>query len=307
MNRIKLGLDYYELNDSNYNLINNALKNHWQIYDIHNQRHLFFYASIHDRNSIIAVYPAIKLHKTVGLFGMLFRFLKQKERIVALILCFMLWTTLSSSIFQIEIYVNDQTIHAEIQNTLHLLDYKIPFLMTDKNQITLQLFDELKNQVSWLEIRQKGSKLMIHALARKQAVLEPSSAYNLYAKKDGIVVAFDLKSGNKNVVLNQLVHKGDLLISNQMITSNQEIKEIFVDGKVYAYTVERRQLILDDEGHDALTYFNGVLKMREDVSKHFTQEEYILKEIPLQFTKKEDKIILENVYICYEQIAMLGE
>lgn len=307
MNKKIIGLDYYELDASYYDFIECSVLNHWQVYDVTKKNHLFFYASIFDRQSIINKYPMIQLHKTVGIIGILLRTIRNKERIISIILASLSWFYLSNTIFDIQIHINTKIHHQLILDHLIQNEFKIPFKMMNKSEMTITLFEQLRNDITWLEIKKQGSRLHIYALERIQSVPIAHNTLNLYAKKDGVIRSFDVDSGYKVVSLDQLVHKGDLLVSNQITSSSQESKITFVDGRVYAYTIERKLIQLEDEGFDAYTYFKGIITLRNEITKDFSREEFIIKEIPLQFIKKEGKIVLEVIFICNEQIAMLGE
>lgn len=305
---MKLGTDAYQLEDDLTLFLENIRTHHWQVYHIQANQTITFHASLSHRHDILRTYPHAQILYTGGILGIGLRSMLRIERMLALLLCICLWWLLSHTIFEIDIK-GDSLAHQEmLTDALEQRGLTVPFLLMDNEALKNDLWTNMKKQLNWLEITTIGSKLDVHFLGKK--VVEPHVlGYDvLIAQKDGVIAAFDVTHGNKQVSLNQFVKAGEVLISPILINSMNQEQLTPVNGKVYAYTFLSLELeIKPFSSIEAFQYYEILLALRQQVSKHLTKDEYIVKEIPLQFQKKNDKIRMKNYYVLYEQIAVVGE
>ena len=298
------GLDYWRLDFNFQVFLNTAKTKDWQIYEVQQDEFITFYSSLIHRADIIKTYPSIIHVKTTGILGMLCRTLKRSDRLLAIILSVILWFILSSTIFNIQI-LGDGAINRElIQNQLTSLNYTTPFLLNDKQLIKKDLVDHLKDEFSWIEVEQTGSLLKVRFLPKEKIELEVLNRNELYARKDGVIAKFELYHGEKVVKLNQVVKAGDLLVRNTLMDSRNQEEALYVKGKVYAYTWKDFEIqIEDNQMPDAIQFFQLLFQARNYASEGLREDEKIISENILQFTKINDKIMMKCHYTLLENIS----
>ena len=109
-------------------------------------------------------------------------------------------------------------------------------------QIKEEILDEFQDKLEWLEIENSGMKYIVRVEERKMKE-EPTTprACNVVATKDGIIKEMIYSKGSSLVKQNDVVKKGDILLSGT-IMKDEEIKNVVcATGKVYAevwYTVK---------------------------------------------------------------------
>lgn len=305
----KFGLDHWSL-DFNLNVFLHAVKTHnWTVYEIRQHKDtITFYASVLDRNALIKAYPHIIHLKTTGVLGMLFRTMKHPDRLLAAVCAIVLWTLLSSTVFNIEILGEGTLNRTLIADTLVQLNALPPFHLKDKNELKLELNETLKREFTWIEIEQSGSKLKVRFLPKKTVEKEELTRNELYAQKDGVIASFDLQHGEKCVKVNEIVKKGDLLVTNILMDSMNQPEEVFVKGKVYAYTwhdfsVEMENNLLPE----GIQFYQLLFQARRAVSEELDENEKIISENILQFIANDDKIKMDLHYTLLEDISSPGE
>lgn len=306
MKIIKKGYDFYECSIDFYAFLSLARQHDWKIIDIHKNEQFTFYASITNRNEIERTIPGIKRYHRNGISGMITRFLRV-ERVVLILSMLLTFYVLNQIIFEVEVLGESNTHDQLIHNKLEEYRLKTPFWLSDKKKLKQSLLLDLRNELNWLELSINGSKLSIRYLPKEHYQKEVLHDNNLYAMKDGVIAYFDVDFGVKHVSINDVVSKGDLLISNTLIDSYNQPQHTYVLGEVYAYTFIELSASVDKSMPRPYAYFECLTLIREQVADMIEDKEKIIKEIPLQFIQKEDKIIMKNYYVLLEQIAGLGE
>ena len=127
--------------------------------------------------------------------------------------------------------------------------------------------------------------------------------------KDGMIVRFEVTSGVKMVKEFDYVKKGDLLVSDTLITSSEESKYIGAYGSVYAYTwynVESSYAVKNNKKIDELEIYNLLLEdNRAKIDKELTgNDEFLVKEQILSFKNDNNKYRLKIHYTLLEDITL---
>lgn len=305
----KFGLDYWSL-DFNLNVFLQTVKTHnWTVYGIRQQKDtITFYASVLNRNDLIKTYPHIIHLKTTGVIGMLLRTFKQLDRLIAAGAAAALWLLLSSTVFNIEILGEGTVNRALIADTLVQLQAMPPFQLTDKNVLKQQLNEELKRSFTWIEVEQNGSKLKVRFLPKKTVEKEELTRNELIAQKNGVIASFDLQHGEKCVKINDVVKKGDLLVSNILLDSMNLPEEIYVKGRVFAYTWSDFSVEMPNNSlPEGVQFFQLLFQARRIISEELGEDEKIVSENILQFSVNDDKIKMDLHYTLLEDISSPGE
>lgn len=305
------GLDSYQVKLPFRFFLNQCKENELEIYRcLQNKNVIEFYCPVRQRKKVLKAFPDAKYIKTVGCLGFLFRQLKKPFRILLLIWCMALYFLLNHIVFSIEYQSTNAVLEKKIQQVLFEHGYQAPFFSLDselKQTLKDLLKQELNTEIAWLEVTCNGSIVQI-AFNDKQ-YKEPTSFQDepLIATKDALVVRFDVTHGQKKVKLNQIVHKGDILVDHILIDAYGQPQNVFVEGKVWGKTwttIEKKMPV--EENFEFLKPFHFLRLLydaRREIEKQLDEDEQILKENILQFTYDGSTITLIVHYTCLEDIT----
>ena len=111
----------------------------------------------------------------------------------------------------------------------------------DKYLVQNQMMTRL-DDVAWIGVNIKGSKIYIEIKERLNTAIEPSrtAICNLVAAKDGQIELMEVKDGQNMVKVGDVVEKGDLLVSGAIDSSSQGARFVHAYGEVYAKTMYKK-------------------------------------------------------------------
>ena len=172
------------------------------------------------------------------------------------------------------------------------------------NEILTYLKKNYKDKIEYMNVYQVGSVFHVEYTKRKQDSIKKDDFRNLYAKKDGLIAYFDVDSGLIQVKKNDYVKKGELLVSNTIVSTQNETRIIPVEGHVYAYTFNQFEASVKNVNQDQGEVFYQLLL---SIRSSLPSDAIIDKENVLQITKTRSKITLKMHYTLLEDIAVKGE
>ena len=240
MNRIQIEIEKNEYNDLVKYLIKNNI--YFDYLDIKNKVTLII--NINDFKKIKTLFKNIKIKKYYGL-NKIKNFLKKHYiLIISFILVYLLLLILSNVIFNIEIISNNKDLKTRINLYLEengIKKYKFMKSNEELNEIKKIILEGNKDSLEWIEIERIGTKYKIELTERViNEENNDNTPRNLIAKKDALIKYIVTEKGTKIKEVNELVKKGDIIISGEVI-QNDEVKSIVsAKGKVYGevwYTV----------------------------------------------------------------------
>lgn len=168
------------------------------------------------------------------------------------------------------------------------------------NEIYDRLKDKFKQNIDYLNIYQSGSVLVIEYTNSKSAIKEELDFRNIYARKDAIIKNIDVSSGNIKVKEYQYVKKGELLVENTIISTNDETKIIPTKGTIYGYTYQTYEASIDnikmDKG-EAFSFLLFKIRMKLQAIDKIDRERVI------EYGIIDNKIVLKVQYILIEDIG----
>lgn len=303
MNKKEIGLDRWQIRMQASSFLNLCKEQSIDVFDCtFKNSHISFYSPVFERMHIHHTFPDAVLLNTTGMLGYFFRSLKKPAFVISILLSIGLWMFLSQFVFSVEIHGKDSMCKKAIQDTMHSLDYNIPF-SADESEIKKELKMRLSDKVAWLEVEKQGSSLHIAYTPKEHAQIKQTSRKQLYALKDGMIARFDIKHGEKIAKVNQIVHKGDLLVANSLSDSKGSLQELDVEGRVYAYTWKDVVVYAKPQDIKAFSYFEMLMEARREVTKDFHKEDEIIAENVLQFTKELGKIKMVIHYTMLQDIT----
>ncbi len=277
---------------------------------IDNERYSFISSSKNKKN--LLKFNDIELVKTYGIINFIDKFFKRKTTFICLVFSLCLYAFLSNRIYNVEISGNQDNLIPLVKEELenyNVVKLKKKISNNFALKVEKEILKKMKDKIEWIEIRQVGVNVKVNFLKRRSAPIIPSFGTSLYAQKDGMIVRFDISSGVKMVKEYDYVKKGDLLVSDTLITSNNEEKYVGAYGSVYAYTwylLESTYYLTSKDKKDELEIYSLLLESnRAKIDKELTgDDEFLIKENILFFNKSNNKYTLKIHYTLLEDITL---
>lgn len=297
----RYGLDHYSINKSTISFLKICKKENLYVYHVKAKENLtYFEARLKDREKIISIFPTSHYLFTSGFVGMLFRNFTSKSRLLSYGICIFMWCFLSCTVFRIDVLGTKDDLDNRITQSLRKYQYQTKNI----HGVKKDLLSKYKNDVSWLEVYDKGSIVKVHYVAKEKSEEKEFGDKPLIAKKDGMIAFFKSDAGFKVRRVNDIVKKGDILIDNHMPDSYQRDTNVEVRGKVYAHTWQKVSVEMKaNKLPDAINYYSLLLEARNQVNIDLENEEEVEVENILQFSKNKGKIKLEILYTLLEDIT----
>lgn len=270
-----------------------------------------FYSFSKNKKNLLK-FKDIYIINSFGVLNFIRKHIKRKTTLISLIASICLYLYASNRIINIEIKGNDNKLIPVIKEELNINKislYNKKLTTYEALNYEKIILSSLKKEIEWIEIRQVGVKIKVSFLKRRVAPILPSVGTSIYAQKDGMIVRFEVTSGVKMVKEFDYVKKGDLLVSDTLITSSEESKYIGAYGSVYAYTwynVESSYAVKNNKKIDELEIYNLLLEdNRAKIDKELTgNDEFLVKEQILSFKNDNNKYRLKIHYTLLEDITL---
>ena len=257
----------------------------------------------------------IKILDKKGFNRYVVRLKKKKILLYGSLIGFVLIFILSSFVLDIEIVGNVSVSDLEIYQKLSEINLQKFSLRSniDSERISLKLINDF-DTISWVGVKESGTKLIIEVKERKlpPEMLPLDVPCHIVAKKDGIICNMTVENGEPQVALNEIVTKGQLLVSGIIPTKFDGMRyvhsmanitaktweEKFLDVKLYEYEKiftgkKTNKKLLKIFSHEfdlsfgkIIPYYNSKETVKRKVFGFFeitdkTYEEYTLKKKPL--------------------------
>jgi len=183
---------------------------------------------------------SVKVIKYLGVQGFLLWFKRHCVIILSFLFSYIVLLTLSNVIFDIEIVTSNQELKRVI--SLYLDDYNIKkykFMKSSEelNKIKEEILSENKDTLEWIEFERVGTKYTINLTERivnpKNEEKVPS---DIVASKDATILYMVTKSGTRIKDLNEVVKKGEVIISGNIMKDENLVEQVEADGEVFGET-----------------------------------------------------------------------
>lgn len=305
---MKLGYDLYEVvSDDIISLLNSFKKDHLIVFQLTkiDDNTYRFYLPIYQR--FLARKYNMQIIKSIGILYYLVVLFCKKINIIGVISFALTLLICSRFIFKVEITGNSPSntkLVEEVlkENNINAGDLKKSY--QELNEIYDDLKASFKGKIDYLNIYQEGGVLFVKYTNSVGAKEVENNFQNIYASKDGVIQSIDVSSGNIVVQVNQFVKRGDLLVSNTIISTDGENKIIATKGKVMAYTYVTYQGEIDakkmDEG-EAFSYLLYTIRAK------LGSIDKIDREKVLSYDIIDNKRVLKMQYVLIEDIAIKEE
>lgn len=186
----------------------------------------------------------IKVIKYYGLVGIKNFLKKHYILLTSFILSYLIIIILSNVIFKVEIVTNNQVLKDNITSYLNyygIVKYK--FVKSNKyiENVKEKILLENKDTIEWISINREGVKYVVNVTPRvisnKVNIDKPS---NIVSKKDALIKYLVVTGGSSVKEVNDVVKKGDVIISGNVVKFDKVVGTTRSKGKVFGevwYTV----------------------------------------------------------------------
>ena len=299
------GMDCWLMNGGLIHLLQSAQQNGIELYEVKEKNGLLYFSTpVFHRAVVRKVFPQADLRYTSGIIGFFLRNLCRPSRLLSLFVFLCVWGLLSRFVFVVQIFGDTSQNKLKVNELLQASYGERPYFDIDAAEIEKLLQERMSSQLKWVEADKKGSLLSIRFTSRRNVAEEKLERNDLYAQRDGVIAGFDVQHGNKCVQINDVVKKGDLLVSSEMMDSLNKKKYLYVKGRVFAYTWETIEVSCAKQNlPQPVCFFQLLLNARTHVSKDFLKDDRIEKENILQFEEKAGKITMRIHYTIYRDIS----
>ncbi len=180
----------------------------------------------------------ITILKRTGISYIINLYKTKKVFLFSILFAFLVVTILTNITFSIRIVETDSAIKEMLLDDLKengIVKYHFKVSYKKKEQIRQRILEKEKSSLEWLEIEELGTMYQVKAIKRvnnpKEENLTPRS---IVAKKKGRITRIEADYGEVTAKKNDVVEKGDIIISG-LIKNKDEIKtKVVAKGKVYA-------------------------------------------------------------------------
>lgn len=180
----------------------------------------------------------ITILKRTGKAYLIHLYKTKKIFLYSIIFAFLVIVLLTNIIFSVRVVETDKEIKDMIltdlrENGITRFRFKVSYKR--KEAIREKILEKEKDYLEWLEIEEAGTMYQVKVIRRinnpKEEELKPRS---IVAKKKGRITRIEADYGEVTTKKNDVVDKGDTLISG-LIKNKEEIKtKVAARGKVYA-------------------------------------------------------------------------
>ncbi len=190
-----------------------------------------------DLDTLKLYFPNIKIIKYYGIKKITEFIKKHYILLISFLITYLILIILSNVIFNVEIITNNNELKRVINLYLEESDIKkYKFMKTKKelDKIKSKILEENKTSLEWIEIERIGTKYKVELTERVINDSEESSTpRDLVASKDALIKYLVVEKGDKVKEVNELVKKGEVIITGK-IMHNETVKDLVpASGKVY--------------------------------------------------------------------------
>ena len=240
----------------------------------------------------------VRIKTREGMPFLINRYKKRRVAIVGLGLFLGILWYLTSHIVGIDIIGNERLSSAEIEKELKSFGLYRGAAVSkiDRRLLQNQMMTSI-DDLAWIGINIKGSRAYIEVKERldtKRSVDEDIPC-NIIASRDGVIKALEIRSGQTVVKLNDMVEKGDLLVSGAMDSQVEGIRYAHSAGSVFAETIYKKSRVYPLEYEEKLYTENTVVRRSIGV---FGQniKLYLKSGVPFEYCEKESRSLRHHLW-----------
>ena len=259
----------------------------------------------------------ITILKRTGKAYLIHLYKTKKIFLYSIIFAFLVIVLLTNIIFSVRVVETDKEIKDMILTDLRengITRFRLKVSYKRKEAIREKILEKEKDYLEWLEIEEIGTMYQVKVIRRinnpKEEDLKPRS---IVAKKKGRITRIEADYGEVTTKKNDVVDKGDTLISG-LIKNKEEIKtKVAARGKVYAEvwyqvnlnlpTIYQEEIKTGNKKNtleiiflDKNIFISELFKYNNSISKETVLYNNPLIPFRISFTKKEEIKLKQVAY-----------
>ncbi len=247
----------------------------------------------------------INVIKMYGLNKYLYIIKSNYTFIISFFISMLFLFLLSNTIFEIDVVHNDAKIRKLIKSNLqenNIDKLRIIPSFNERKKIIEKIIKENKDDIEWLEIERKGSKLIVKVTERRMNKKEEDNEpRHIVAKKSGIITKVEASNGVIMKKKNDYVSKGEIIVSGDIIKDETVKGQVHAMGLVYAetwykvkveYPLSYKEVIyLDDVKNNIVINFIGkdIPIMKNYASSYLEKKHMLIKSKVIPFSIRVEK------------------
>ena len=247
-----------------------------------------------------------KIVDKIGLLNAVEKLVSRPITLVSFLLSVCLFVNLSNRVYSVEVEGDYPLIEESIVTFLkqnNIDKYRYGLSDKDISDMERLLKAEFNDELEFLELRKSGAKVYLKYKKRRKTLVITDKKGALYASKDGVIKGFLVQSGVKNVKVYDFVKKGDLLISDILITENNENINIGTIAKVFASTFYYIEVRCDKDIDLASKQAYMLDQARYEVSKNINSDDEYIESENILINNPQDGY-MKIYYVLYEDITI---
>ena len=246
--------------------------------------------------------------KKIGSSGFLFfvlSFFRHKYRIIGCLTAVLLFMLMSQLSWGVMIEGSREKITQDLMMKINDYEIGIGSRLKKENEIVelqKKMQEDFSQDIDWLNLYLDGHVYSIRYTPKIISEVEKPSYSILVASDDAVIEKIEVSKGNVLVKRNQHVKKGDILVSNEIIGTNNEVKLVETKGKVFGYIYKTYEAsVISDDLAESFVLLH--LHILDRVKQEIGEDGEISQENVLQYERKEGKITLKVQFTLYKNIA----
>ena len=247
----------------------------------------------------------INIIKTCGKKKYLMNLKKYKISLITFIISVFFLCFISHFTLFINIETNSDSLKQTISDNLEKEKITLYSLKKDYkslNTISLNIKNNNKDKIEWIELDQKGVLLNVKVIERIDHIKNDKNDYkDIVAEKSGYIRKIESRRGQVQKNTYDYVKKGDVIISGNIIRNENIVSKVRASGKVYAevwYIVKvndslnHKELVPKEKGNLSLVLNTNnkeiiLFKLRKKIQSNKTSN--IFKNDLLSINIKQEK------------------
>lgn len=251
----------------------------------------------------LSLFFSVKVLKYYGLKGTLNFLKKHYIFLISLIIGYIAVLVLSNTIFEVEVISSNSNLREIVLDNLSengIKKYKFVKSKKEIDKIKEKILKENETTLEWIEIERVGTKYTVNLTERVITVRnEDERKTDIVARKDGMIKYILVNKGSKVKEVNELVKKGETIISGSIMKDETLVDTVNASGRVYAevwYTV-----------NTTVPYKHIVYEKTGEVINHvyldiFGKKFTLMGKYETNMSMNEEELLVEKPYLFFKII-----
>lgn len=180
----------------------------------------------------------IEIVKYYGKVGVISFIKKHYILLVSFIITYIILLILSKVIFSVEVVTNNLKIKESVLYELKeygIEKYKFVKSRKEIEYLKNKILENNKDTLEWIEITRSGTKYIVNLTPRiVDNTVTNEKVYDIVSKKDALIKNIIVSGGSSVKEVNELVKKGEVIISSDIIKFDKVVGKRSAKGKVFA-------------------------------------------------------------------------